>query len=63
LGVRVLLLGLWPGVHLTEILIRATVLCAVGIAIYIILARLLSVRELAEIESMLLRRLKLRPPP
>ena len=62
LGVRVLLLEFLPGVHLIEILIRATVLCAVGIATYVILARILGVRELAEIEGMLLRRLKLRPP-
>jgi putative peptidoglycan lipid II flippase len=62
LGVRVLLLGLVPGVHLIEILIRAAVLCAVGIASYLILARILGVRELTEIEGMLLRRLKLRSP-
>ena len=62
LGVRVLLLRLLPGEHLTALLIRATVLCTVGIAIYVVLARILRVRELAEIETMLLRRLKLRPP-
>jgi putative peptidoglycan lipid II flippase len=62
LGVRVLLLRILPGVHLLEILGRATVLCAVGIAIYLVLARVLRVRELTEIENMLLRRLKLRPP-
>jgi len=62
LGARVLLLGLLPGVHLIEILIRAAVLCATGIAIYIVLARILGVRELAEVEDILLRRLKFRPP-
>lgn len=60
LGVRVLLLEFLPGVHVIEILIRAGVLCATGISIYVIVARILGVRELAEIEGMLLQRLKLR---
>jgi putative peptidoglycan lipid II flippase len=63
LAVRAQLLELVPGVHLTAILIRATVLCAVGISIYAGFARILGVRELIEIEVMLLRKLKLRPPP
>jgi putative peptidoglycan lipid II flippase len=62
LGVRVLLLGLLPGVHLIEVLIRAVSLCAVGIGTYAILAWILGVRELTEIQGILLRRLKLRPP-
>ena len=62
LGVRVLLLGFLPGVHLMDILIRAAVLCPTGIAIYLVLARILAVRELAEVEDILLRRLKFRPP-
>ena len=63
LAVRAQLLELVPGVHLTAILIRATVLCAVGIGTYGVFARILGVRELIEIEVMLLRKLKLRPPP
>ena len=61
LAVRAQLLELVPGVLLPAILIRATVLCAVGIGTYVTLARILGVRELTEIEGMLLRRLKLRP--
>ena len=61
LGVRVFLLQLLPGVHLIAILVRATTLCAVGVGTYVTLARLLGVRELAEIEGMVLRRLNLRP--
>ena len=60
LAVRTQLLELVPGVHLTAILIRATVLCAVGISTYMVFARILGVRELVEIEVMLLRKLKLR---
>jgi putative peptidoglycan lipid II flippase len=61
LAVRAQLLELVPGVLLPAILIRAAVLCAVGIGTYVTLARILGVRELTEIEGMLLRRLKLRP--
>jgi len=63
LAVRAQLVELVPGVHLTAILIRATVLCAVGIGAYAVFARILGVRELIEIEAILLRKLKLRPPP
>ena len=63
LAVRAQLLTLFPGVHLTAILIRATVLCAVGISTYVAVARILSVRELIEIEVVLLRKLRLRPSP
>jgi putative peptidoglycan lipid II flippase len=62
LAVRTQLLQSLPGVHLIAILIRATVLCAVGICTYVTLARILGVSEITEIEGMLLRRLKLRPP-
>lgn len=61
IAVRAQLLELVPGVHLPAILIRATVLCAAGIGTYVTFARILGVRELTEIEVMLLRRLKLRP--
>ena len=59
LAVRAQLLELVPSVLLPAILIRATVLCAVGIGTYVTLARILGVRELIEIEGTLLRRLKL----
>jgi len=57
---RVLLLQFLPGISLAIILMRATALCVLGVSIYLTLARLFGVRELAEIEGMLLRRLKLR---
>ena len=57
---RALLLQFFPGITLAVILIRATALCVLGVSIYIVLARLLNVRELAEIEVILLRRFKLR---
>jgi putative peptidoglycan lipid II flippase len=63
LAVRVQLLALFPGVHLSAVLIRATVLCAVGIGTYVACARILGVRELIEMELILLRKLKLRPWP
>jgi hypothetical protein len=47
-------------VHLAVIFVRATMLCAAGIGVYVTLARVFGVHELAEIESILLRRLKLR---
>ena len=62
LAVRAQLLELVPGLLLTAILIRATVLCAIGISTYVAFARILGVRELIEIEVILLRKLKLRPP-
>jgi len=62
LAIRVLVLGLLPGVHLMEVMMRAALLCAAGLATYIMSARILGVRELTEIGDILLRRLKLRPP-
>jgi hypothetical protein len=48
-----------PGVHLIEVLLRAASLCAVGIFIYVTVASILGVRELAEVQGILLRRLRL----
>ena len=62
LGVRALLLQLLPGVHLAVVIMRTTVLCSVGLGIYLALARLLGIRELAKFERLLLRRLRLRLP-
>ncbi len=61
LEVRVLLLQLLPGVQFIVIVMRVTTLCVVGLGIYIMVARLLDVRELAEIEVLIWRCLKLRP--
>ncbi len=46
LGARQLLLSWLPGTHLAALLIRATVLCALGVAIYGAAARLLRLDEL-----------------
>jgi hypothetical protein len=62
LVVRVLLVQLLPGNELTIILTRATVLCVIGTSIYVALARLLGIGELAEIGGKLRRALRLRPP-
>ena len=51
-----------PGTDLAAIFVRATVLCAIGGGIYLALAQLFGIRELATFERMLLRRLKLRRP-
>ena len=59
LAVRAQLLTPFPGVHFTAILIRITALCAVGISTYAAVARILSVRELIEMEVVLLRKLRL----
>jgi putative peptidoglycan lipid II flippase len=62
LVVRVLLVQLLPGNELTIILTRATVLCVIGTSIYVALARLLGIGELAEIGGKLRRALRLWPP-
>jgi putative peptidoglycan lipid II flippase len=54
LGMRVLLVQFLPGMNLGEVLTRATVLCVVGVGIYLALARLLGIRELAQLERILL---------
>ena len=57
LYLRYLLLQFLPGMQILAILLRATVLCAFGIAIYLIVARLLGVTELARLQRLLSRRL------
>ncbi len=60
LAVRVALLQWLPGASFPAIVLRGTVLCAIGSGAYLALAQLFGVRELATFERMLLRRLKLR---
>ena len=60
--VRAAFLQLLPGAGLTAIAVRAAALCAVGGGIYLALAQLFGIHELATFERMLLRRLKLRRP-
>ena len=57
--VRALLVQQLPGMQLPEILMRATILCAVGVGIYLTVARALGVSELDEIAGVLLRELRL----
>ena len=60
LVMRALLLQFLPGMYLAVVLMRAIVLCAVGLGIYLALARLFGISELAELERMLLLKLGLR---
>ena len=53
LYLRYLLLQFLPGMQILAILMRATVLCAFGIAIYLAVARLLGVTELARLQRLL----------
>jgi hypothetical protein len=47
--------------HPTVILARATMACLVGVSIYFGAARIFRIRELAELERMLMRKLRARP--
>ncbi len=60
LALRALLLTCWPGTGLGIISMRATVLCAFGVTAYLALARVLGVRELTEVQGLLLRRMRTR---
>jgi putative peptidoglycan lipid II flippase len=57
LCVRASLLQFLPGIHLAVILLRATVLCAVGIGIYLALTRLFGIHELGRLQRIVSRRL------
>ena len=57
LYLRYLLLQFLPGLQILAILMRATVLCAFGTGIYLAVARLLGVTELARLQRLLSRRL------
>jgi putative peptidoglycan lipid II flippase len=59
LGARIVLLQFLPGMDLMIILLRAAVLCALGITIYLELARRFGVRDLDAMKRLLLRRLAL----
>jgi putative peptidoglycan lipid II flippase len=54
---RILVLQLLPGTALAIVLLRAALLCIFGLAIYMALARRLGVRDLDDVESLLLHRL------
>jgi putative peptidoglycan lipid II flippase len=59
-AVRALLLQFLPGMQLAVLIVRAAVLCALGGGIYLGLARILGVGELAEFECIVLRKLGFR---
>jgi putative peptidoglycan lipid II flippase len=58
---RPLLLQWLPDLQVTTILLRATLLCSLGTGAYLILARLLGVREVAEIGDAVLHRFRSSP--
>ena len=58
LGVRLLLLQFLPGMDLMVLIGRATVLCAIGLGIYLACARFFGIDELGKLERILLRKLK-----
>jgi len=63
LWVRDLLLQFLPGMHFVVILTRATILCSVGIGVYLAMARVFGIRELARLQRLLSRRLGSRRSP
>lgn len=60
LAIRLLVLKFMPGSDLAFVLIRSVVLCTIGIGTYLAIARLLQIRELAEIEGIVLRMIRAR---
>lgn len=60
LALRPMLIQLLPDNHVLAIVTRATVLCAVGLGIYIALAWVLGVKELTEVEELAIRELRSR---
>ena len=57
---RAQLLHWLPDMRVTTVLLRATLLCTVGVGAYVVLARLLGVGELTEIQEIVLLKLRLR---
>ncbi|MBN8998473.1 MAG: murein biosynthesis integral membrane protein MurJ [Rhizobiales bacterium] len=60
LAIRQGLVALLPGIDAASILLRGSLLCAAGIAIYAAVAQLLGVRELGDLAALLTRRLRRR---
>ena len=54
------LLAALPGTGFLHVIVRAIVLCVAGGGIYVMLAQLFGIRELAKFERMLMRRLRWR---
>ncbi len=62
LGVRIFLFHFLPGMHLGVTVMRASILCAIGVSIYVVLARLFGISELTELTLLVMRRLRLQAP-
>jgi putative peptidoglycan lipid II flippase len=58
LRVRIFLFQFLPGMHLGVILTRASILCVIGVGIYLGLARLFGINELAELKRLVMGRLR-----
>jgi len=59
-ALRMFLLAALPGTGFLHVIVRAIVLCVAGGGIYVMLAQLFGIRELAKFERMLMRRLRWR---
>jgi len=62
LRVRIFLFQFLPGMHLGVMLMRASILCVIGVGIYLGLAQLFGISELAELKRLVMRRLRLQRP-
>jgi putative peptidoglycan lipid II flippase len=62
LALRIWLVEELPGVHLPTVLMRASLLCATSLGVYLAMARLFGISEIGRLERMLLRKLRLRRP-
>lgn len=61
LVMRPALVALLPDGHIAAIVLRAVLLCAVGLGVYLVLAWLMGVRELSEVERLAIEELRPRP--
>jgi putative peptidoglycan lipid II flippase len=62
LRVRIFLFQFLPGMHLGVMLMRASILCVIGVGIYLGLAQLFGISELAELKRLVMRRLRFQRP-
>ncbi len=61
LVMRPALVALLPDSHIAAIVLRAVLLCSVGLGVYLVLAWLMGVRELSEVERLAIEELRPRP--
>jgi putative peptidoglycan lipid II flippase len=60
--VRIFLFQFLPGMHLGVMLLRTSILCVIGVGIYLGLARLFGINELTELKRQVMHRLRLQRP-